>query len=101
MPGRGPKRALAVISRCISTGRVIVLEHFVRRLDKRGLFWSDVLAVLSTPTRIRPDGFDDWGRERWIIRGRSADLGDVEIVCVLGTNERGEVTVFVTLFWED
>lgn len=42
------RKALSIIRACIASDRVIVLEHFRRRMDQRGLVWADVLAVIVT-----------------------------------------------------
>ena len=91
------RTALATIRRCAASGRFLLLPHFTRRMDERGIVWPDILAVLDQPAMVRADGSDEWGRPRWIVSGHAADAVRLGFVCVLGHNARGEVT----LFWED
>lgn len=93
--------ALRTIHRCIAMERLIVTEHFSKRLDERGLFWTDVLAALDRPARVAADGYDHAGRSRWIIRGRTTDAAVMGLVCAIGRDDAGELTVFITAFWED
>jgi len=92
------RKALSVIRRCVARGRYLLLSHFTERMDERGLFWPDVLAVLDEPTGVRPGGSEWWGRPKWLIAGRSASGDVLEIVCVLDKDERGNVTVFITMY---
>jgi hypothetical protein len=92
------RKALAVIQDCVEHGRYLVLPHFVDRMNDRGFFWPDVLAVVESPDDVRPDGRDEYDRPKWIISGKSADGLPVELVCVLDTDDRGHTTVFITLY---
>ena len=92
------KRALAVIRDCVNAGRFLVLPHFRARMALRGLVWPDVLAVLDAPDCMRPDGKDRYDRPKWLVAGTAADNLPIEVVCVLDTDERGDVTVFITLY---
>jgi len=67
-------------------------------MDERGLFWPDVLAVLDTPDAVRSGGRDRFGRAKWMISGTAVDGLSIEIVCVLDRDERGNVTVFITIY---
>jgi hypothetical protein len=93
------RKALSVIRRCIASDRVRVLDHFTGRMDVRGLVWADVLALIDDPADVRGDGEDNWGRPRWIIAGRGAGEDAAGLVCVIGRDKSGDVTVFVTMFW--
>ncbi|SRR5258706_7672716 len=95
------RRALATIQECVALDRVVVLPHFVKRLDQRGLFWPDVQAVIEAPRKIVRGGRDDWDRPRWNLSGEAADGLAIEIVCVLDLDDRGDVTVFITLYWRE
>lgn len=75
--------------------------HFRVRLTERGVLWADVLALFDEPSEARADGVDDEGRARWIVRGASADGTMMGVVCAIGRDESGELTIFVTAFWED
>jgi len=92
------RKALGAIRRCVEDGRCLVLPHFVQRMDQRGLFWPDVLAVLDDPMSLRDDGLDRWDRPKWIVAGESASGEPLELVCVLDRNEHGELTVFITIY---
>lgn len=92
--------ALATIRRCLAAERFRLSEHFTKRMDDRGLMWADVLSVFDDPARADADGYDHAARSRWIIRGPSTDRTAVGIVCAIGRDGRGELTVFITLFWE-
>lgn len=90
--------ALSKIRRCMTAGRYRLSIHFTQRMDERRLFWADVLVVLDDPTDVRSDGPDRWGRPKWIIAGESASGDDLELVCVLDQDERGNLIVFITLY---
>ncbi len=91
-------RALTVIRRCVADGRYLLLAHFTQRMDERGLFWPDVLVLLDDPTDVRDGGADIWGRPQWIVAGESSWEETLELVCVLDHDERGRVTVFITIY---
>lgn len=93
--------ALSTIRRCIAADRVRVLPHFRARLAERGLLLADILTVFDKPVSIIADGHDDWARDRWKIRGRTADDGRATLVCVIDRSPSGVLTVLVTMFWED
>lgn len=95
------RQALKTIQRCVAAERVILLPHFTQRMDERGVFWSDVLAMITKPASVQDGGVDDWARPRWIVTGEAADGRPLGMVCVLGQDDDGELTVFVTLYWED
>ncbi|MFA7238352.1 MAG: hypothetical protein WC058_15955 [Phycisphaeraceae bacterium] len=94
------RNAWHTIRRCVASERVRLLSHFTRRMDERGETWPDVLAVLDAPAAVRPDGADEWGRARRIISGEAADGLPLGMVCVIGRDDAGDLTVFITLFWE-
>ncbi|MBL9000236.1 MAG: DUF4258 domain-containing protein [Phycisphaerae bacterium] len=95
------RHALNIIRRCIARDRVRLTMHFRVRLTERGVLWADVLALFDAPSGAESDGVDDAGRARWIVRGASADGARMGVVCAVGRDESGELTVFVTAFWED
>lgn len=92
------RKALNTIRRCVKAGRYRLLVHFTERMDERGLFWPDVLAILDAPTDVRNGGPEQWGRPKWIIAGQSAGGDALELVCVLDTDEHGNLTVFITIY---
>lgn len=92
------RRALNTIRRCVKAGRYRLLVHFTERMDERGLFWPDVLAILDAPTDVRDGGPEQWGRPKWIIEGQSSGGGTLGLVCVLDADENGDVTAFVTIY---
>jgi hypothetical protein len=100
---KAARHALATIRRCIEADRFRLTAHFSRRMDQRGLVWPDVLAALDAPTAVEDNGCDDAGRPRWIVHGPCADApwGSIGVVCTIGRDDTGAVTVFITLFWED
>ena len=95
------REALSTIRRCIAADRVRVLPHFRARLAERGLLWSGILAVIDSPLPTTADGHDDCARDRWKIRGRSADGQRAGLVCVIDRSTSADLAVFVTIFWED
>ena len=95
------RTALSTIRRCIAAGRFVLSRHFTRRLDQRGAVWPDVLAAFDDPRSVRADGFDDWGRARWIVSGDAADGTPLGVVCLIDRDDSGVLTVFVTIYWED
>lgn len=92
------RRALDTIRGCVAAGRYLVLRHFAERMDQRGFFWADVLAVLDSPAAVRDDGRDRFGRPKWIVAGRTADGLTIELVCAIDTDARGRRTVFITIY---
>lgn len=92
------RRALRTIRGCVRAGRFRLLVHFAQRMDKRGLVWLDILAVLDQPDDVRDGGPERFGRPKWIVTGTAVDGLLVEIVCVLDEDERGELTVFITIY---
>lgn len=92
------RKALSLIRECVAAERYVVLPHFVQRLDKRGLFWPDVRAVLDDPSGVRDGGRERYDRPKWIVAGDAPDGLPIEIVCVLDEDERGNVTVFITIY---
>lgn len=92
------RRALTIIRRCVANRRYRLLPHFTQRMDVRGLYWPDVLAVLDDPADVRPGGPEKFGRPKWIVAGTSAADDALELVCVLDRDARGNVTLFVTMY---
>ncbi len=92
------RRALATIRACVAVKRFRLLPHFAQRMDVRGLVWPDVLAVLDEPSRVRDGGRDRSNRPKWLVAGTAADGEALEFVCALDVNERGEYTVFITIY---
>ncbi len=92
------RRALAIIRECVAADRCIPLQHFVDRMSERGLFWPDVLAIADAPTGVRGQGLDEFDRPKWVLSGTAADGVALEFVCVLDTDDRGHVTVFITIY---
>jgi hypothetical protein len=92
------RRALTVIRDCVAAERYVLLPHFTRRMDERGFFWPDVLAVVDSPGRVVDDGRDRLGRPKWIVAGRTADDLEIELVCAIDTDDRGRLTVFITIY---
>jgi len=92
------RRALTIIRDCVADDRYVVLPHFAQRMDERGFFWGDVLAVLDSPTAVRDDGRDRYGRPKWIVAGATADDLDIEMVCAIDTDDRGRLTGFITVY---
>jgi hypothetical protein len=95
------RNALRTIRRCLAAGRYRLTRHFRVRLAERGAFWADMAAVIDAPASVKGDGLDDAGRSRWIVRGKAADGAAMGLVCAIGRDDAGELTVFVTAFWED
>ena len=86
------------IRRCVAAGRFRLLVHFTGRMDPRGLVWADILAVLDSPDDVRHGGPERFDGPKWIIAGTAADGLPIEIVCVLDEDDRGELTVFITIY---
>lgn len=98
---RSAPQAVATIRRCVEGGRMRLTMPFRVRLAERGVLWVDVLTVIDQPAQVEADGYDDTGRARWIVHGEAADGTEIGLVCAIGRDEEGELTVFVTAFWED
>lgn len=95
------RNALRTIRRCLADGRYRLTRHFWVRLAERGAFWADVAAVIDAPASAKADGLDEAGRSRWIVSGKAADGAAMGLVCAIGRDDAGEMTVFVTGFWQD
>ena len=95
------RRALATIRNCVRIGRYVIKQHFRERMELRGLFWPDVLYVIDKPDKIRGDGQDMYGRDRWLLSGDAADGLRIEMLCVLDFDQGNTTTVFITLYWQD
>jgi hypothetical protein len=95
------RQALVTIRRCIRTDHVRLTIHFRTRLAERAVLWADLHTLFDAPFSAEPDAWDDEGRSRWIVRGEAADGSELGVVCAIGRDADGEITVFVTAFWED
>ena len=95
------RHALAVIRQCVHSGRYLVLRHFAEQMDQRGLFWPDIECVIASPASVEDAGKDRFGRPKWIICGAATDGLDLGIVCALDVDEAGNVTVFITAYWQE
>jgi hypothetical protein len=94
------QEALAMIEACVASGRYLVLQHFTRRMDERGLFWPDILAVLDSASAVKDGGKDDLNRPRWLVTGKTTGGLRIEIVCVLDKGPSGQWTVCITAYWK-
>ncbi len=92
------RKALGVIQQCVAAKRYVVLTHFAKRMDQRAFFWADVLAVIDEPSNVRFDGRDRFDRPKWIVSGRTVDGLGVDLVCAIDHDDRGNVTVFITIY---
>lgn len=68
-------------------------------MAQRGFLWPDVQAIVDWPSGMRDGGMDDYGRAKWLLNGRTSGGLELEIVCALDRNEAGELTVFITIYW--
>jgi len=93
------RRTLAVILECLDSDRYALTVHFSQRMEQRGLYWADVLAVIDDPDEVRSQGMDYFNRPKWIIAGEAAAGDEIEIVCAVEFDETD--TEFITLYWED
>lgn len=93
------RRTLAVIRECLASDRYALTVHFSRRMEQRGLFWPDVLAVVDDPGEVRGQGMDEYNRPKWIIAGQAAIGDEIEIACAVEIDD-GQ-TEFITFYWED
>jgi len=94
------KQALAIIQRCVREDRYTLHDHFVQRMDERGLFLPDVLAIVNQPSRVLMDGHDVFGRPRCLLSGRLTDGTDAQLLAVVEESESGHFTVFITVYWD-
>jgi len=67
-------------------------------MDQRGLVWPDVMALLDHPSDVRSSGLDRFDRPKWIVCGTAADGLGLELVCVIDVDDRGDWTVFITMY---
>jgi hypothetical protein len=68
-------------------------------MRERGLFWPDVVAVIDQPKDVTSRGKDEHDRPKWLLAAQSSMGGDLEIICVIETDQ--SETVFITLYWKD
>jgi hypothetical protein len=92
------RKALDTIRDCVTAKRYKVTQHFTQRMDERAFFWPDALAVLDRPGKVRDDGRDRYGRPKWIVAGKTTDGMALEMVCAIDADERGRLTVFITIY---
>ncbi len=93
--------ALSAIRRCLALERYRAGRHFIQRMDKRGLFWPDVLSVADSPAAVLDKGLDEFDRPKWLLVGNCTDGSPLSIVCALDTDAGGALTVFITIYWEE
>jgi hypothetical protein len=93
------RRTLAVIRECLASDRYAMTVHFSERMVERGLFWTDVQAVIGDPSEVRSQGTDDYDQPKWIIGGEALTGDEIEIVCAVEIDE--SETEFITLYWDD
>jgi hypothetical protein len=98
---RKARRALTIIRQCVDDGRYRISRHFTQRLDERGLVWADVMTILESPTDMRDEGADDYGRAKWRISGSAANGLKAAVVCAIGRDSEGHATLFITIHWMD
>ena len=87
--------ARTLITLCLATDAYEFHDHFVQRLDERGLFFSDVLLIADHPTAVRLDGEDEFLRQRVLLRGGTSG-GEVELLVCL---EPEPFCEFITIYW--
>lgn len=87
------REALEQIRDLVDQGQYRLTLHFRQRLAQRGVFWHDIIGILEEPDRVRSDGVDDEGGERWFISG-DTDEGDAEFLVVVDA-----LAKFVTIYW--
>lgn len=92
------RKALTIIQECVAAKRFKVLRHFMQRMDERAFFWPDVQTVLEQPTAVRDDGRDRHRRPKWIVSGETHDGIAIELVCAIDRDDRGRLTVFITIY---
>jgi hypothetical protein len=95
---RKERWAWDTIRSTVAAGHYRVLRHFAQRMDQRGLFWADVQGVIDAPNRVRSGGNDRFGREKWLLQGKTTDALSIELVCALDVDENGDLTVFITIY---
>ena len=95
------QEAIRIIRKCVSEDRYIPLRHFIERLDERGVFWSDILAILDHPKSVKDAGLDEYDRPRWLVAGKTTDLLSLEMVVVIDQDDDGNYVVMITIYYED
>jgi hypothetical protein len=95
------QEAIKVICKCLDAGQFLPTEHFDQRMEERGLFWWDIVAVIEQPNKIENDGYDTWGRNRWLVSGDTPDNLPIKIVCALEERDDGGFVVLITIHYED
>ena len=93
--------ALDIIRQCVEADRYEVRQHFMDRLNERGIFWVDTLTILANPSRVKDDGLDEHDRPKWILEGKLYDETDAAIVVAIDRDANGDWSVFITAYWDD
>lgn len=88
-PSRDRKEAGITPSRDRNGARISMIRSAGGRLAI-----ADHLSMIL----VRDGGPERWGRPKWIVAGESADGSALELVCVLDADQRGRLTVFVTIY---
>ena len=73
-----------------------IRSHFRYRMRMRGLFWADVVAVLTDPLRIEDRGWDDERRQQFWLHGEVPNIGEIRVVCSIDWDTR-----LITLNWDE
>ncbi len=92
------RRALRIIRECVAEGRYRLTRHFLERMDERGFFWPDIVAILDEPSGVRSDGRDEFDRPKWVVSGDAPDGVPIDIVCVFDEDDQGRQTIFITVY---
>jgi len=56
------------------------------------------MIAVESPADVRFDGHDEFDRPKWVIRGKTDYELPLELVCILDTDDRGRLTVFITIY---
>lgn len=62
----------------------------------RGLFWADVVTVLTEPAQIEDRGWDDEQRQQFWLHRAVPNIGEIRIVCSIDWDTR-----LITLNWDE
>jgi hypothetical protein len=92
--------ALLHVQEAVEAENYTVRDHFYDRMNLRGMFWPDVSAVVASPSNIRTDGTDEYGRERWFFKGMTTAQSEIEILVVFEGGSTGS-PIFWTIYWDD
>src|SRR5687767_8431325 len=93
-----PDEALEIIQNCVAADRFLVLPHLRKQRSRRGALWDELRLIIDSPNRVRFDGYDAAGREKWALYGYTDKRQRMALICLLDATQEGDdFVVFMTV----